>query len=90
MKNEGEKMFLSAPEVAKILHVSRATVANKIKKGLINAKKIGGVYLIPREEIIGFISNSKEITESQKKEIEFAVKKIVQEYGDALRMLGKE
>ncbi len=80
--------YITIPELAKILGVSRITVFKKVKNGEIKASKIGRNYAIPKrylEEILG-----KALTGSQKQEIERAVKKTVKEYGQTLKLLGKE
>ncbi len=83
-----EQKLLSTAEVAKILGISRIAVFKKIKSGEIKAKKVGRNFVIAREnlhETIGTI-----LGESRKKLIEESVKKTVKEYGEALRLLGKE
>lgn len=90
MKNKDNKLFFSAPEVAKILKVSRMTIINKIKQDLIKAEKIGRNYIVPREEVEHVLDNKKDLTEKDKKEISSAVEKAIEEYGNAIRMLGKE
>ncbi len=90
MQNKDKKIFFSTIEVAKLLHISRISVFNKIKQGLIKAEKIGRNYIIPREEIEHLLGNIKNVSEKDKKEINKAVERAVREYGQALRMLGKE
>jgi len=84
IKNE----YLSIPELAKILGISRIAIYKKVKKGEIKAIKIGRSYAIPRkylEDILG-----KSLGEKEKKEIDKAVHKTVKEYGEVLKLLGKE
>ncbi len=88
MENKDNKLFFSAPEVAKILKVSRATIVNRIKKGTIKAQMVGPNYLIQREEIEHLLD--KKLSLADKKQITDAVEKAVMEYGEAIRMLGKE
>lgn len=90
MKNKDNKQFFSGPEVAEILKVSRATIANRVRKGIIKAEKIGRNYVIPREEIEHLLEGNQKLTEKNKKEINKAVERAVKEYGKAIRMLGKE
>lgn len=83
-----QKKFLSTAELASILGISRIAVFKKIKEGKIKATKIGRNFIIDRselEEILGDV-----LKNSDKKEIEDAVKKIVNEYGETLKKLGKE
>ena len=83
-----EREYLTIPELAKIMGVSRVTIFKKVKKGQIKAKKIGRNYAVPREslkEILG-----KSLSEDSKKEIDRAVKRIVKEYGRTLKLLGRD
>ena len=87
-KNILGKSFYSAPEIAKLLGVSRIAIFKKIKAGQIQAEKVGRNYIIPREEygaILGIF-----VPEKRKKDIEITVDKIVEKYGPALRKLGGE
>lgn len=83
-----EKEYYSLPELAKILGISRIAVYKKVTKGQIPALKIGKNYAVPKkyiEKILG-----KELDEEDKAEIKTAVKRVVSEYGDVLKKLGKE
>ena len=82
------KEYISIPQLAKIMGLSRITVFKKVKSGEIKAIKIGRNYAIPKEYIN--IILGKALSESEKKEIDNAVKKIVREYGATLKLLGKE
>ncbi len=90
MKNKDNKIFFSAPEVAKLMKVSRATIASKIRQGFIKGEKIGRNYIIPREEIEHLLGYKTNLTEKDKEEVNMAVERAVKEYGQAIRMLGKE
>ncbi len=93
MKNNNEKeKFISVAELAKILGISRIAVFNKIKKGQIEAIKIGRSYAINMEDVENIIGGSQTqiLTENKKEEIKEAVEKIVKEYGETLKLLGKE
>ncbi len=82
------KKLLSTLEVAKILGVSRITVFKRIQSGEIKAKKIGRNYVIESSDlstVLGLI-----LSPERKKEIEKSVDKTVKEYGEAIKMLGKE
>jgi excisionase family DNA binding protein len=86
--NKENKKYISTTELAKILGISRVAVFNKIKSGEISAEKIGRNYAVPignLQEIAKTVLNRKE-----KQEINEAVKRIVEEYGETLRLLGKE
>lgn len=77
--------FLSTTEVAKLLGISRIAVFKKIKSGGIKAQKVGRNYVVDRNDL-GDVFR-KGITPKRKKELKKAVKKVVAEYGEALRML---
>ncbi|MDO8742965.1 MAG: helix-turn-helix domain-containing protein [Candidatus Azambacteria bacterium] len=82
-----EEELLSTSEVAKILGISRIAVFKKIKLGKIKAKKVGRNFVINKSDL-GDILGGK-LTSRGKEEIEKAVKKTIQEYGETLKMLGK-
>ena len=93
MENKGKKaIFVSVAELAKMLGISRIAVFNKIKKGQIPAEKIGRSYAISMEHVNEIISGSNlnVLTEDKKEEIKKAVEKVVKEYGETLKLLGKE
>jgi len=80
--------YISIPELAKFLGLSRIAVYKKVKKGEIDAIRIGRIYAIPKkyiDEIMG-----EKLSKEEKKEIEKAVKKTVSDYGEVLKLLGKE
>ena len=83
-----DKKYLSAVEAAKILGISRIAVFKKIKSGEIKAQKVGRNYIIAQDELNLILG--KELTEEKKKEIEASVEKTIKEYGETLRLLGKE
>jgi excisionase family DNA binding protein len=85
MDNKG---FMTTTELANVLGISRIAVFNKIKKGQIKAAKVGGTYLIPIKTVPYILGRA--LSETQKRKIDAAVAKTVQEYGDTLRLLGNE
>jgi len=84
MKSED---FLTTAELAKILGVSRIAVYKKIKSGKIKAVKIGRNFIVAKKDL--GVASGKELTSHEKEEIEKAVKKVVKEYGETLRLLGQ-
>lgn len=93
MENKGKKaIYISIQELAKMLGISRIAVFNKIKKGQIPAEKIGRSYAISMEDVSELVSGSQLniLTEEKKEEIKKAVEKVVEEYGETLKLLGKE
>ena len=83
------KNFFSTAEVAKILNVTRVTVFRWIKDGSIKANKIGRNYVIPHEEIIKHL-DARPLTEGDKEEIKSLVERTIKDYGETIRMLGRE
>ena len=81
------KKFISIAELAKLLGISRIAVYKKIKSGKIKAQKVGRNFIIDKKEVSKIIT--KELTPAEKIEIEKAVKKTVNEYGEALKLLGR-
>lgn len=80
--------FLSTTEVAKLLNISRIAVFKKIKSGEIKAKKVGRNFVIAREDLHEAIGTI--LGKAGKELIEKSVKKTMTEYGEALKLLGKE
>jgi excisionase family DNA binding protein len=80
--------YMTIPQLAKILGLSRIAVYNKVRKGEIEAFKIGRNYALPQKAIARILGKS--LSESAKKEIDRAVRKTVDEYGEVLRLLGRE
>jgi len=80
--------YLTIPELAKLLGVSRIAVYKRVKKGQIPAEKIGRTYVITDQTIATILG--KEVTKRGKERIDAAVRKTVQEYGEVLKQLGKE
>lgn len=85
MKN---KDYMTISELARILGITRIAVYKKIKKRQIKAEKIGNMYVIPKKYITDI--QGKSLNEEDKKEIDDAVKKVVREYGEVLKLLGRE
>lgn len=93
MENKGKKAtYISIAELSKMLGISRIAVFKKVQKGQIPAEKIGRSYAISMEHVAEIINgaDSGGLTESKKVEIKQAVEKVVREYGETLRLLGKE
>lgn len=80
--------FLSTSELAKMLGISRIAVFKKIKKGEIKAIKIGRNFVIDKKNLGGILGNA--LNSAQKTEIDNAVTRTVREYGETLKLLGKE
>jgi excisionase family DNA binding protein len=80
--------YISIAQLAKILGISRIAVYKKVKKGQIEAIRIGRSYAISQKYVAEIFG--KTLREKDKKEIDKAVRKTVKEYGEVLRLLGRE
>ncbi len=80
--------YITIPQLAKLLGLSRIEVYRKVRRGQIPATKIGRIYVIDDRNISTILG--KKLSGSAKKEIDIAVKKTVKEYGDVLKRLGRE
>jgi len=80
--------YISIPELAKILGVSRIAVYRKVKKGRIQATKIGRSYAIDRRSVANILGDT--LGDEDKRQIDAAVKRTVKEYGRTLKLLGAE
>lgn len=80
--------YVSIAQLAKFLGISRIAVYKKVKKGQIKAIKIGRNYAIPARYITEIFG--KDLKPKEKAEIDKAVKRTVKEYGEVLKLLGKE
>lgn len=76
--------LLTTTQVAEILGLSRFAVFQRIKRGSLLAKKMGRNYFIRYGDLIG------NLTDQDKKRIEQAVKRAIEEYGETFKLLGKE
>jgi len=83
-----KKEYLTIPQLAELLGISRIAVYKKVKSGQIEAIRIGRTYAISKKVISNILGN--ELTPQLKKEIDKAVKKTVNEYGEVLQLLGRE
>lgn len=93
MENKDKKaIYISIQELARMLGISRVAVFKKIKKGQIPAEKIGRSYAISMEHVAEIVNGPDAgiLNEDKKTEIKEAVEKVVKEYGETLRLLGKE
>lgn len=80
--------YITVPKLAKLLGISRIAVYKRVKKGQIPATRIGKTYVITDQTVMQILG--KEPTDKGKKEIDAAVRKTIQEYGDVLAKLSRE
>ena len=88
MTDKKDNQFISTAELAKLLNINRVSVFKKIKRGEIKATKVGHAFIINKKDIPELIDDS--LSKDNKKRIEESVAKTIKEYGEALRLLGKE
>jgi excisionase family DNA binding protein len=80
--------YITIPELAKLLGVSRIAIYKRVKKGEIPATKIGRTYVITDRTIADILG--KEVTSKGKERIDAAVRRTVREYGSVLKQLAQE
>ena len=80
--------YITIPQAAKLLGISRIAVYKKVKNGQIKARKIGRNYFI--QQIIIGCSKGRPLSASEKRRVDAAIRRVVKEYGETLRLLGKE
>jgi excisionase family DNA binding protein len=84
-KRQKQQEFYSAPEVARILGLSRNAIFKRIKSGDIESQKIGRNYAISHESVLALLG--QEIGENRKKELDNTVGRVIKEYGEVLKRL---
>ncbi len=82
------KNYLTVKELADLLKISRQAIIKKINNGQIKAEKAGRDYIIFKENLEGILY--EDLTDKLKSEIRNGVAKVVREYGDVLKKLGRE
>jgi excisionase family DNA binding protein len=87
-KESNKRKYLSVSEYAKILGISRIAVYKKIKNGKLKAIKIGNNYAIAAEDFLNITGEN--LTNETKNKINKAVEKTFEEYGELLKLLGRE
>jgi excisionase family DNA binding protein len=80
--------YLTSPQLATLLGLSRIAVYKKVRRGEIKASKIGRVYAIPKNLVSGILG--KTLSDPAKKEIDKAVLKTIKDFGSVLKLLGRE
>lgn len=80
--------YYSLAQTGKFLGISRIAVFRKVKKGDIEAVRIGRSWGVPAKALEYLLGRS--LREKDRQEIEAAVKRVVNEYGDVLEKLAKE
>ena len=83
-----EEEYISIPELAKLLGISRIAAYKKVKSGRIKARKIGRNYAVSKKCVRQILGH--ELKEDEKKKIERGVRRTVQQYRETLKLLGRE
>ena len=83
-----KQKYITIPQLAKLLGLSRIEVYRKVRKSQIPAIKIGRVYAISDRDITYILG--KELSNEEKVRIDAGVAQVIQEYGELLKRLGKE
>ena len=78
--------YLSIPQLAEILGISRIAVYRKVKTGRIKAVRIGRNFAIPRKVIAPLLG--EKLTAGHKRNLDRAIRRTVKEYGEVLIKLG--
>lgn len=87
LNKSGNSQYIGTTEAAKLLGVTRVTIFNRIKRGQIEAIKIGRNYVIDKRTLGDIF---QEMTEADRKKVDVAVDKVFKEYGNVLKRLGTE
>ena len=82
------KKHLSIPEAAKILGISRIALYKQVKAGKVKAERVGRNYIISSRHIEHILSDK--LSKKERDDIKDIIKRIFNEYGETLEMLGKE
>ncbi len=88
IKKKQQKDFFSTQEVADLLGISRIAVFKKIKSGEIQATKAGRSYIILQGELPAILEIA--LSDRRKEDLTKAVRRTVREYGETLKLLGRE
>ncbi len=83
-----EKRWLTIPELARKMGLSRIAVYNRVKKGKIPAQKVAGRHIISKNDLPYIIG--RKLTKEDKKRIDTVVNRAVAEYGKVFVWLSRE
>ena len=83
-----KEKYITIPRLAELLGVSRISIYKKVKKGQIPAIRIGRNYAITDQTIAQVLG--EELSEKGKRQIDAAITKTVEQYGEVLRELGNK
>ena len=83
------KEFLSIPEAARLMGITRIALYKQVTGGKMKAIRAGRNFVIARKDL-PILAGGGSLDEKTKKKIETGVKKVVKQYGETLRLLGNE
>lgn len=79
--------MLSLPQAAQMMGFSRIEIYRKVKKGEIPAQRIGRSFFVMRQDLGQLFSPLTKISQHK---VDQAVTKTLKEYGETIKLLGKE
>lgn len=85
--NQSKLPYFTVQQIADLLRVSRIAVHKMIKRGDLKAERMGRLYIIPAKEVEVLVGKS--IAEKLKYEIDHSVARVIREYGETLKLLGR-
>ena len=77
--------YMTVPELANRLGISRIAVYRKVTNGQIAAERVGRSFLIPSQEAHAVISGGLTVRDRQR--VKATVRRVVREYGPVLERL---
>lgn len=84
---ESKAPYFTVQQIADLLRVSRIAIHKMIKRGALKAERMGRIYIIPAKDVEVIIGKS--ITDKLKHEIDYSVARVIKEYGETLKLLGR-
>ena len=88
MKIMTKEKYITIPRLADLLGVSRISIYKKVKKGQIPAIRIGRNYAITDQTIAQVLG--EELSKKEKRQIDTAITKTIEQYGEVIRELGNK
>lgn len=82
------KKYFTIPEAAKLMGISRIALYKQVKAGKVQAERTGKIYMLASDDISEILG--KKLSKKDVEKIDRAVDMIFKEYGEALKLLGKE
>ena len=83
-----KKDYITIPQLARMLGISRTAVYKKVKKSQIAATRVGRVYVISDADVTAILGDK--MSGKDKMQVEQAVRKTVADFSETLKLLGNE